>query len=53
LKLYLLFTSPLYVSSYEDKDLLDIEFLNPMLFKSKKDGLILEPGYKMEGLRVP
>ena len=52
LKLQLQFSNPLYVSSMETRDSIDIDFLNPMLFVAKKDDLMLEPGYRMLNIKV-
>ena len=53
MKIKLNFTNPLYVSTFEDKDILDIYFLRSSIFTAKIDFSPLEENYTILNYIIP
>jgi len=53
IKIKLNFTNPLYISTFGEKDTLDIQFLNTSLFKASLDNYLLAQNYSILNINIP
>jgi hypothetical protein len=51
--LNLTFSLPLYVSSFDGKDSVDIEFSNPSMFKAKSNNQTIPENYTISSIELP